>query len=705
MNPIDLWELLPSTYQIDDAARGYPLKALLNIISQQANVVQDNIADLWDDFFIETCADWVIPYIGDLIGNIPIYPVLRGTRADVARTIYFRRRKGTLPMLEELARYVTGWSVHTVAFFDSMTWTQNMNHLRDQGIEIQLANVQPVPPVIPPLSPEIHSRPTVGTVDLRDIDALDRIQTGFDTFSHSADVRPMTRTEGWHNIANIGFFIWRLGSYRLENVTARRSAAHPYGYHFSPLGNPAPIFNAAERETDESGVAAEIHIDSPIRPTAFYYHKTDYYPPSGAAAVPDGISIFADNARIEADKIECMNLRNWDRPHKPGIRVGVDVERGRLTFSAEAGNEPVRPESVRVYFSYGFSADIGGGSYRREHLQVRRLELPERIDVGADSINIALGTWNETDHPAVEIEIGDSRTFGEDVTLDKPGLALTLQARDRQRPLIIGTVTIGKDAPEQVTLDGLVIEGHIEVARDSRVKQLTLKHCTLVPGQALDEDGLPLHADQPSLLVRDDNEALEITLDHCITGWLQIPAAVNTLTVRDSIIDSAGTRPALAGNVNGQQPAPRTTLERVTIFGEVFLTELTMASEVIFTAPVISQRRQTGCVRFSYVPEDSETPRRYHCQPDSALEGVVKKPERQRILDRLTPVFTARHYGEPAYAQLGLITAPEIREGGENRAEMGVFNTLMQPQRAANLRTRLDEYLPFGLEAGFIYVT
>ena len=36
---------------------------------------------------------------------------------------------------------------------------------------------------------------------------------------------------------------------------------------------------------------------------------------------------------------------------------------------------------------------------------------------------------------------------------------------------------------------------------------------------------------------------------------------------------------------------------------------------------------------------------------------------------------------------------------------MGAFSTLKQPQREANLRTALDEYLRFGLEAGAVYVT
>jgi hypothetical protein len=33
---------------------------------------------------------------------------------------------------------------------------------------------------------------------------------------------------------------------------------------------------------------------------------------------------------------------------------------------------------------------------------------------------------------------------------------------------------------------------------------------------------------------------------------------------------------------------------------------------------------------------------------------------------------------------------------------MGVFHDLYQPQRAANLRARLDEYTPAGMQAGII---
>jgi hypothetical protein len=69
------------------------------------------------------------------------------------------------------------------------------------------------------------------------------------------------------------------------------------------------------------------------------------------------------------------------------------------------------------------------------------------------------------------------------------------------------------------------------------------------------------------------------------------------------------------------------------------------------------------------------------------------------------PSFTSTDYGQPAYFQLGRACAKEIREGAEDGAEMGAFHSLLQPYRETNLRVRLDEYLPFGLEAGIVHAT
>ena len=179
-------------------------------------------------------------------------------------------------------------------------------------------------------------------------------------------------------------------------------------------------------------------------------------------------------------------------------------------------------------------------------------------------------------------------------------------------------------------------------------------------------------------------------------------------------------RPAIAGDDLGDQPGPPATIERATVFGPVHVAELT-ASESLFTVPIVVERRQIGCVRFSYVPSDAVTPRRFRCQPD--LEIASRTAEAERAADgrgltddergaislaverSVVPVFTDSRYGQPAYGQLATNCAAAIRTGAEDEGEIGAFHFLRQAQRLTNLRTGLDEYLRFGLEAGVFLVT
>jgi hypothetical protein len=76
----------------------------------------------------------------------------------------------------------------------------------------------------------------------------------------------------------------------------------------------------------------------------------------------------------------------------------------------------------------------------------------------------------------------------------------------------------------------------------------------------------------------------------------------------------------------------------------------------------------------------------------------------ERTRRRVAPEFESRRYGDPELAQLTRRTAEEIRRGADDGSEMGAFSFLQQPQREANLRSVLDEYLRFGLEAGLFFV-
>jgi len=123
-NPDRLYELLPAVHRLRDADRGYPLRALLQVISEQVNIVDADLAQLYENWFVETCQDWVVPYIGDLVGYTPLFEVGEPSgaqkarvltrerilipRREVANTVRFRRRKGTIAVLKSWRRRLRG---------------------------------------------------------------------------------------------------------------------------------------------------------------------------------------------------------------------------------------------------------------------------------------------------------------------------------------------------------------------------------------------------------------------------------------------------------------------------------------------------------------------------------------------------------------------------------------------------------------------
>src|SRR5215213_1097916 len=221
-----LYDLLPAVYRVRDSEEGLPLKAVLSVIAERVAVVEEDIAQLYDDQFIETCAEWVVPYIADLVGAGGVVSVDEAgfsARAYVANTIRYRRRKGTIAVVEQLARDVTGWPASAVEYFVRLITTQNVNHIRLRNL---------------------------ATVDLRDWRAIERLNGPFETSAHTADVRRIagpgragepapTFVRGRYNIPNVGIFLWRLQPYSLTDSPAVRVDNRRFLIH--PLGIDAPL--------------------------------------------------------------------------------------------------------------------------------------------------------------------------------------------------------------------------------------------------------------------------------------------------------------------------------------------------------------------------------------------------------------------------------------------------------------------------------
>ncbi|MGQ0445281.1 MAG: hypothetical protein ACT4O2_09205 [Beijerinckiaceae bacterium] len=380
---------------------------------------------------------------------------------------------------------------------------------------------------------------------------------------------------------------------------------------------------------------------------------------------------------------------------------------------------------LRVDFHYGFGAALGGGEYERQQSFTQGIEDVARVVTG-ESIQAALDSIAQDG----AVEINDSGRYEESLSITVPAAGhLEIRAGNGHRPTVVLSEALqlrgGSDS--ELTLNGLVLAsaGVTIPATDNGLRQVTLRHCTLVPGLELAINGEPLHPNAPSLIV--EHESVTLVIDHCIIGAVRT-TPVTKVAVNDSIIDA--TDPALIAFASvadaENEPGGELTIENSTVIGRVFATSLPLVSNTIFhasapgVAPVRSVRKQIGCVRFSYLPRGSQVPRRYRCQPDLAIQkaidvaenkqaGALTDAQRESITNgvyaRIQPAFTSLRYGSPAYCQLRQLTPIEIRTGADDESEMGVFHQVHQPQRETNLHVRFDEYLRFGLEAGIFYET
>ena len=664
--PNKLYRLLPAIYRIRDAKEGGALRDLLSVIAEQIAVLEEDLEQLYDDQFIETCAPWVIPYIGDLIGYraLQVVPKISSPRTEVANTIAYRQRKGTAAIIEQIARDITGWDACVVEFFQLLAKTQHMNHIRSDNLQ---------------------------SADLRKWKNIEYLNTPFDKLTHTVDVRHIDINRGRYNIPNIGIFLWRLKAYQLTDSPGFRVDDHRY--MFSPLGNNMQLFTRPQAEDEITHLAEPINVPMPISKRLLGKRKEDYYGKNKSLFLK-GV---ADTDKIVICDLSDKDENSWANT-PPTDKIAIDPELGRITF-AEAQTEP-----PLVTFHYGFSADIGGGEYSRGHSFDAELERNGQIiKVPGDQPTIQDALKEVGDNNGV-IEITDNGRYKLDelkIELAK-GQHLELRAADGCRPTLVLTfsleVSSGGDA--ELTINGLLITGG-KLELKSGLKRLCLRHCTLVPGLSLNKEGVPDFPGAASLIQTGSEKITSVEIDNSIVGPLHLLPEGCTLNVRDSIIDSTATtfwedpRPAIIAPYSSEKYVkygPPTTLERATIIGTVFVRELAIASNVIFTKQVESYIRQSGCVRYSYLPkESSRILRRYRCQP--APDAIQVYPE-----------FTSLRYGNPGYCQLSRDCAAEIRQGADDKAEMGVFHDLYQSQRETNLRMRLDEYLRFGLEAGIFYV-
>ncbi|MDQ7775051.1 MAG: hypothetical protein Q4615_03630 [Paracoccus aminovorans] len=652
-----------------DAVEFGPLHTLASLVAREAQVVAEQIDQLYDDAFIETCAPWAVAYLGDLLGVRGLSEVPGGPdlRARVADALGLRARKGTLRALEHAARESADLPVMAVEYGRKLVHAQSMR----------------------------LTHPAMGAaVDLRDRPGLARIGQPYERASRGVEMRRIDTAGGRWNLGHVGLHVWRLRIAPISRHQLQPAASGRRIFRLHPLGCDAPLYDRAPARPPIEQPMTETALPIAISRALMAEDPGRFYGEDRA------IQVWAGADPIPLAEIRAAHLGDragggtepWNRAPLPALTL-IDPELGRLVVGQN------RPGPIRVTCRFARAFDIGGGEQDRR-ASLGSVENPVTVPPSAlvaTRVADAGGTGTFLLDQSTHYRSGSS--------IDVPdGGLLRILASDGRWPTLrlpdMLTITLGRDA--RVELNGLRMHGgQIRLRGNANAPgTLSLRDCTLVPGVALDRNGDPVAPGAVSLLVEANGATL--LCERVLTGPVRLVSDVEA-GFADCIID-AGSAEARAILAPPNAARHAISLTRCTVRGRVetdaFAGGLTAEDQTAQGLPattdtlflgaapaVAAARRQTGCIRFSLVPAESLVPRLYRC-----LAGPM-------------PVFASLRPADPGYFLLAPGTADALRRGAEDGGEIGAGNAAGLTSRHDNIARSIQDFLRFGHAAGIFHET
>ncbi|MFD7324217.1 phage tail protein [Streptomyces sp. NPDC059875] len=736
--------LLPAhLWARDDRSEG-TLRALLSAVAGELNLLEKDLGGLYDGWFVETCEEWLLPYLADLIGLTETLPDLGegvSPRSVVANTLAHRRRKGTVAVLEQLAGEVTGWQTQVVEYFRLLAVSAHVRHPRpDRPAAASLRHAERLDHLGGGYDrrPDRSAPPPDLTGPARGV---------FDPLARSADVRGIGRGRGRYGLPSVGVFLFPLRTYRVGPDPAAvptgdrwsQPRAVDSGYRVDPLGRSTPLFPDARRRVGTDRLAREEDLPVPLRPRrllalleAARAGELDPEelpvqvrigrPGPTAGAKPEEPT--GDPAKqpivLGPERLRVGGLE--DLATLPGVQVSVDTVTGHLT--AYRDGQPASSLDLFVRYHYAGLADVGAGTYDRGPVHARVLAAEGRrygnvlgvITVRADAVpggtvsasmadglDLAHRLWRDSTVPAagttVVVAVGDNASHPGGLTVTVPaGARLVLVAAARPvpghpaaqtpfytpcglRPHLAGPLAVRGGADSGLVLDGFLLDGDLTVL-PGQLGELTVSQSTVAGRIAVTSD-----ADS-------DNGRLRVGVLRSTAHAIDLAHGVPALAVIDSVIDAEAA--VKADGAGGERPdqsavsAPGTavSIDGSTLRGAVTARTIDGANSLL-DGIAFAEQRQTGCLRHCYARPGSRLPRRFRCVP----ENTGTPPE---------PVYLSTDPGSPYYLALAPDCPTPIARGGEGGTEPGVHHHLHRPLRLGAVRKHLAAYVPAGLEIGII---
>jgi hypothetical protein len=767
---VPLFDRLPEIYRTRDAEQAppNPLRAYLGAIEGPLGALHDDIAQLYDDLFIDTCDDWVIPYLADLLGTTHLKGDPRTLRADVADTIALRRRKGTLGAIERLAANLTGWACRGVELRENLGWTQHLNHQRPDGGGMP------------------GGTPRGGTAALRDPAVLALRGTPFDPFACSADLKPALDGVRHVNLPNLAVFLWRLAAYRLPRTRPLAKGRIDLGvqppgrarfalrFDLHPLDIPVRLFDTSrpgflhEVLTEADAVpgpmpAARLGSDTPFgRPDA--HLRVDFFddaatPPTGFDDAEVGLQLFMpqDLAPLLVPpapqtqwrwRFRGDNLCAWETGLRRALRSGeiaVDPSLGRVLIGLDTpaqaalliGSEDGAPVSrLFASFTYGAAGPVGAHPVSRGGAALPPTTVLRQVgDVpGGITLQEALDGLDAATAPVV-VEIHDSLVHRLDLSA-LPGTAvdgtvslrlaraLTIRAAGEHRPIVLlaqplslrpVAAAAATPADPQVRLEGLYLApdpavpfpaGAALVDR-AAVARLEIIGCTLAPGGHGLRDGSRAPP-QPALRLAD---GYGFSDPDDIDAFVPTPDIVIQRSITGALGVDARHRLEIrdsivdAGLSFGDAPDGRFAIAAATDPATAWGAALDFDGLTCFGAVRVAAVGGLGAL-FTQRFEVLDNQR--GCIKWSAFSGDADRLPPNHFCVRATEariVFTSERFNDPGYAQLARATDRRVRELGPGDDAMGAFGFLLEAHKWANLQVRLREFMPVGVRPLVVPVT
>lgn len=706
-----LYELLPSIYRRRDSENRYELRALTSIINAELEAVREEAETQWNNGFVETAEDWLIPYLASSL-RIPLTRDVSAfsfsQRAFVANTIRYRRRKGTVGMIELLARDVSNYPARAVEFFQRLAWTEALNHQEGRA----------------------------ATLDIRDAAKLERISGPLGEQAHTVDIRRISSGRGLHNLPYIGLFMWRSQIWRLANVDAAPiPATGGRGWWFRPAGGFAPLYAPLESENDPAEVATVDSVPVALSRRRLWDQAQGE---EGNHVWPFTITLRAADGttqHVPAEQIDICHL-NPVPPAPVGDRVLVDPQAGVLLLGQDVGSGLVDISVTTSHF-IATPGTLGAGPWSRSEASewvTGWMSLPHDRDVGfqimislsetgadiVESFDEAVNAWHDfLDSLDAEsqsnafgvILVGDSRSYsaptmairvpsgavlgiiaaswpdtpdpeGGPPFVHAPGVLLA----DEVRPRVIGNFSIVGESVSssrrgEFYMNGLLVNGNLSILPGA------LDSLTLVSTTLLDSGTMTIAGTGGA------NAALEVEIARSVTGGISADA--------DTFASLSINHSAILGSLNVAGVMLHT--HGVTVMGETQAGMLE-ATDSIFEGVLDIESQQQGCARYCYLPPQSRMAQRYRCQPDVALANTTTHQERAYILARYRPQYRSRDPLAPGFLLLEESVPAEIKQLAEDGGEPGCWNHLQHETRVANLRSALPQFLRFGMEPGLFFL-